>query len=246
MTCTASDIINLAKKEIGTVESGANNVKYNTEYYGGKVKGTQFDWCVVFIWWLFKKAKSSKIFCNGVKTAYVPYVQTWARENGLNVATPKAGDIIIYDWSGGNGADHIGVCESATPDTVTCIEGNTTGNKGEGVYRKTRALGLVSTIIRPKYNADSSTASDFDIAKKVIHGVYGNGNSRKTKLTAMGYNYNRIQEIVNALLSNRKNETIAEQVIAGKWGNGSTRKKKLENAGYDYDDIQCIVNAMLR
>ena len=34
--CTAQDILNIARAELGTKESPANsnNVKYNTEYYG--------------------------------------------------------------------------------------------------------------------------------------------------------------------------------------------------------------------
>lgn len=52
---TASTIINMASKEIGVKETGVNNVKYNTEYYGRAVNGENYPWCAVFAWWVFKQ-----------------------------------------------------------------------------------------------------------------------------------------------------------------------------------------------
>lgn len=40
-----------------------------------------------------------------------------------------------------------------------------------------------------------------EIAKEVISGLWGNGEERKNRLTAAGYNYLSIQSIVNALMS---------------------------------------------
>lgn len=89
--------------------------------------------------------------------------------------------------------------------------------------------------------------------EEVIAGKWGNGEDRKNKLTAAGYNYNEIQTAVNNKLSgktttsNKKsNETIANEVIAGKWGNGTERKSRLQAAGYDYNAIQTIVNRKLK
>ena len=88
-----------------------------------------------------------------------------------------------------------------------------------------------------------------EIANEVINGAWGNGQERKDRLTAAGYDYSAIQEIVNQKLAGtsakKSNEEIAEEVIAGKWGNGSERKKKLTEAGYDYSAVQSIVNKKL-
>jgi len=43
--------------------------------------------------------------------------------------------------------------------------------------------------------------SNEEIAKEVIQGKWGNGNTRKQKLEAAGYNYSVIQKLVNKLLS---------------------------------------------
>ena len=50
---TASTIIKTASNEIGVKETGNNNVKYNTEYYGKAVNGDAIRWCAVFVWWVF-------------------------------------------------------------------------------------------------------------------------------------------------------------------------------------------------
>lgn len=78
----------------------------------------------------------------------------------------------------------------------------------------------------------------FDVAKDVYNGKYGNGNTRKQKLTSAGYDYDEVQKIVN-------NICVAYDVIKGKYGNGNTRKQKLTAAGYDYDEVQKIVNKLL-
>ena len=33
------------EKQVGTKETGTNNVIYNTHYYGGPVMGASFPWC---------------------------------------------------------------------------------------------------------------------------------------------------------------------------------------------------------
>lgn len=86
------------------------------------------------------------------------------------------------------------------------------------------------------------------IAREVIAGKWGNGDTRKKLLTEAGYDYNTIQAKVNDILSGKElksNGEIAREVIAGKWGNGDTRKQKLTTAGYDYSAIQKLVNQML-
>lgn len=94
--------------------------------------------------------------------------------------------------------------------------------------------------------------TDEQIADEVIAGKWGNGETRKQRLTAAGYDYNKIQKLVNSKLqgsytpSKKTNEQIAREVIAGKWGNGKARKNALEKAGYDYNKIQNIVNNLLR
>ena len=104
-------------------------------------------------------------------------------------------------------------------------------------------------------STSSSKKSNETIAEEVIQGKWGNGDDRKNRLIAAGYDYNAIQKIVNQKLgvassnsttSNKKSiDTIVNEVIAGKWGNGEDRKTRLQNAGYNYSEIQSAVNNKL-
>ena len=90
--------------------------------------------------------------------------------------------------------------------------------------------------------------SNEEIAKEVLAGAWGNGDDRKNRLSAAGYDYNAIQAIVNQKAApapaKKSNEEIAKEVLAGKWGNNPQRKAKLEAAGYNYVTIQALVNKM--
>ena len=79
---TPERMLELARAELETKEypPGSNNVKYNTEYYGREVSGNNFAWCAVFTWWLFEQAGISGLYYGGKKTAYVPALLTWARQ----------------------------------------------------------------------------------------------------------------------------------------------------------------------
>ena len=87
------------------------------------------------------------------------------------------------------------------------------------------------------------------MAKEVLAGKWGNGEDRKKRLQAAGYDYPAVQAQVNELVkgSGKKSvEAVAKEVIAGKWGNGEDRKKKLQAAGYDYGAVQRKVNELMR
>ena len=83
------------------------------------------------------------------------------------------------------------------------------------------------------------------LAKEVIAGKWGNGDERKKKLTAAGYNYYVIQNRVNELMNRKSVDELAYEVIDGKWGAGQERKDKLIKAGYDYYAVQKRVNDLM-
>ena len=47
---------------------------------------------------------------------------------------------------------------------------------------------------------ENTLKTNQQIALEVIQGKWGNGNTRRQKLTSAGYNYNAVQTIVNALM----------------------------------------------
>lgn len=180
--------------------------------------------------------------------------------NESDSRTPKPGDIIFYDWddtgAGDNTGwpDHVGIVESVSGGNITVIE----GNKNKAVARRTIAVN--GRYIRgygvPKYEAEAAgnttatTKSVTEVAKEVIAGKWGNGEDRKSRLVAAGYNYAEVQNRVNAILkgttATKSVTEVAKEVIAGKWGNGADRKNRLTAAGYDYNAVQNKVNELLK
>lgn len=63
-----------------------------------------------------------------------------------------------------------------------------------------RFLNMVSAELNPKVLSNKVKTVE-EIATEVIKGLWGNGTSRKTKLTKAGYNYNEIQTAVNKLMA---------------------------------------------
>jgi len=76
------------------------------------------------------------------------------------------------------------------------------------------------------------------MARQVWEGQWGNGQDRRNRLSAAGYNYDEVQARVNLV------DQLARQVWQGKWGNGQDRRNRLAAAGYDYDTVQWRVNHM--
>ena len=157
---TAKDVTALAAGEIGVSESpaGSNTVRYNTEYYGRKVSGGAYPWCVVFLWWVFRQARASGLFYGGGKTASCGTLRSYAKRHGQWVtADYRPGDILIYDFSGKQSTpEHAGILERLEPDgTLVTLEGNTGAGSdanGGAVQRRRRRPGLVTGACRPRYN----------------------------------------------------------------------------------------------
>ena len=154
---TAKDVLDIARRELGTKESppNSNNVKYNTWYYGREVSGKAYPWCMVFVQWVFAQAgvklplrtASCGALMNAAKKAAV-----WTSK------TYRPGDVVIYDFPGGAATDHCGIVEKVSLTGVTAIEGNTSqaGSQSNGgeVCRKNRPASLIVGAVRPKYQEE--------------------------------------------------------------------------------------------
>lgn len=157
---TAKQILDIARAELGTKEkpAGSNNVKYNTDYYGSPVSGSEFPWCCAFVYWVFKQAGALDLFAGGAKTAWCPYAMHWYENSGVfnsDTSQFKPGDVIFFNFQGGQTPGHIGIVESVDADgNVICIEGNTsiTSNDNGGcVMRRTRTENVILGAGRPNY-----------------------------------------------------------------------------------------------
>lgn len=168
-------ILAIARKEIGTHDDGHNNVKYNTWYYGHPVRDgapnekDRYPWCMVFVQWVYKRAKLSLPFL----TASCGSLRDWYKANDKKrlVKEPVPGDLVIFDWpSTYSKTDHVGIVESVTQNTLGTIEGNTgIGNNSNGGYvmRRTRNKRYAIAYIHPEELEDEMRVEDLDIDKLI-------------------------------------------------------------------------------
>ena len=127
-----TDIVNVAKSQVGYQEGSSNSQLAGTSYGGknyteyGRWYGLQDMWCAMFVSWCANTA--------GVSTSIVPkhcYTPTglqWFKDRGLaysraSVAkgnyTPKAGDIIYFKSSrNNNSTNHVGIVTKYSNGTV--------------------------------------------------------------------------------------------------------------------------------
>ena len=168
---TAKMIVDKALSFIGTYDGGNNNVIFNTDYYGKEVSGQNYPWCAAFLWDIFRMCKAEKLFCDGAKTAYCPYIHSWGQKSGQLVDKTKGeyGDIVLFDWNGDGIADHVGFILSRNGNgTYETVEGNTASynySNGGYVLKMTRYYSSILAIIRPKYENEENGG---DTVKKFI------------------------------------------------------------------------------
>lgn len=119
---TANDIVNVANGEVGV--SGSPN-KYT--YWLGSIGGSySYAWCHAFVSWCANQAgagdKVPRIASCASGVSWFKSKNEWkSRSSGY---TPKAGDIIYFDYGSNGTYDHVGIVTSSSGGRVYTIEGN--------------------------------------------------------------------------------------------------------------------------
>ena len=156
-------LVVVAQTQIGVQETPANSnsgpqvIVYQNST---SLKGTGFPWCAAFVCWCFTQAANGVSYSFKLpKTASAYAFENWATinsSNGVRLIKPPftniiPGDIIIFNFS------HIGISNGVLNNgVVPTIEGNTSGTdaslqierNGGGVYKKSRKVSLIRSIIR--------------------------------------------------------------------------------------------------
>ncbi len=167
---TAQDVLNVMRGWLGYSEANGkfkqiidlyNSVKPLPRGYA--VKYTD-EWCDTTVSAAGIKAGCSELI--GRECGCEEHVKIFKQlgiwiEDGT--ITPKAGDIILYNWDKATQpndgySDHIGFVESVSNGQITCIE----GNKGETVARRviTVGNGYIRGYARPKYSGAGNVPSN--------------------------------------------------------------------------------------
>lgn len=246
-------VLNNARSYLGTQQGDGKHRELVKKYNAVKPLPVGYalkqadDWCAAFVTVIGDISEASGYI--GRECGVQRFIQVF-RNKGTwrGLKKPVAGDIIVFDWQKNGWADHIGFVEKVEGNQVTTIE----GNMSRRVARRTIVWNdwRVTGYARPKYPASSKPGKSVsDIAREVIAKKWGDGEERKQRLTAAGYNYEIVQKEVNRLMkagnTRKSNEAIAKEVLAGKWGDGDERKQRLTEAGYNYEDVQKIVNQLM-
>ncbi len=222
---TASQVLDLARSQIGVKATDVKRCKYNKWYYGADVSGSSYDWCEVFIQWLFAQLNASEMLY--LKTANVGYQALEFNKKGKLVTKNfKPGDIVIFSWSGQNSTwisgvktlDHIGIIEEVNSNgTYTTIEGNT-GNSSNGeVKRCTRNASQISCACRPAYKAEP-------------------------EIKFSTYNI-KMSKIWKGSSKNKKEQVLALQALLLAYGYKGKDGKKLELDGVFGDNTEYALKA---
>jgi hypothetical protein len=165
-------IIEVARKEIGTIEGPKDN---ETKY--GKWTGMNFQpWCQSFIsWCAFTSGLDPKKY---PKSASTVAASDWFKKNNrwadARNDDPTPGDWIYFDFpeDGVNRISHVGICiKNNGNGTIQVIEGNTSGtSKGDQrnggmcvektrAYVKENKLRLINGVVgwgRPVYTGEEN------------------------------------------------------------------------------------------
>lgn len=181
-----SGILELAAREVGTVESPANS---NRQKYGAWFGWNGVAWCCIFMSWLYASAGSPFPPLQTAKgCAYVPLMVSHAEKTGqwrpVGTYKPKPGDLIIFKF--GNRYDHIGIVRAIMPDgRIWTTEGNTNaaGSRTGGgvwyVYRRSGIAGYIETKPKNDWAALRRFFAGLTLAKmqKVVTAVPHPNNS---------------------------------------------------------------------
>jgi len=188
---TVEAMIEVAKKEIGTIEGP----KDNETKYGAWMKVNFQPWCQSFMSWCADQAgvKAPKSASTLAASGEFKKNKQWSDSRNDD---PSAGDWIFFDFpdDGVNRISHVGLCIKNNGDgTIQVIEGNTSGtakgdqrNGGMCVektrgYEKGNKKKLLNAVVgwgRPDYSTSGTpksaspdaTKAKSGSAKKVVKG----------------------------------------------------------------------------
>lgn len=235
MAYSRSAVVKQAQAWVGLKESDGSHMTIVNIYNGHtplargyKLKSND-SWCAGFV-----SAVAIKCGCTAIIPTEVSCPQMIALFQKLgewvenDAYTPSAGDVIFYDWqdsgSGDNTgtADHVGIVEYVSGNTITVIE----GNKNNAVGRRT--LKVNGRYIRgygvPKYDGSGTGSSGSSSSSSKPSGsgsTSGKTVNYKVKIdTPSGVNMRSSAKVTNdnKVYAIPNGETVTIIKESGGWG----------------------------
>jgi cell wall-associated NlpC family hydrolase len=142
-------------------KEGANNDSIFGQWYGLNHE----PWCAMFVSYCFNKAGAGSLVAASSSKGFASCSAgvAWFKSHKalVNVKAAQPGDIVFFNFSGGNDPEHVGLVISVDVkhSVLHTVEGNTINPNGsnaqangDGVYYKTRPFGLVVAVARPAWH----------------------------------------------------------------------------------------------
>lgn len=223
-------VVSTAKRHLGCKEGSAEHHAiidlFNTVKPDGWKMTYSAAWCAAFATEVLiealgaadaKKVAPMSANCDNM-IKHAKEMGCWVENDAYK---PKKAEMVLYDWQDTGygddkgGADHVGIVEKVSGDTITVIEGNYSDMvkrrtlQVNGRYIRGYVTPLYSKIATKKAPAKKEEKpaekkkTVLQIAREVIEGKWGNGDDRRKKLTKAGYDYDAVQKKVNELLGDK-------------------------------------------
>ncbi|MEV6036050.1 CHAP domain-containing protein [Nonomuraea sp. NPDC052116] len=150
MPSTRDRMVAACRKHIGYQERADGWTKFGQWYADrhGNQAFARAPWCAMSLSYVAAGLDLGKVVG---EFAYTPSWADWFRDNGRWYQTPKAGDLVFFDWQGTRNIpaiDHVGIVESVLKDgRVVTIEFNT----ADACMRRVRSRSTIAGFGRPAY-----------------------------------------------------------------------------------------------
>ncbi|MBQ8782300.1 MAG: CHAP domain-containing protein [Clostridia bacterium] len=245
-----ADLIAVAKTQIGYTELSTSTGKpLSKGQDGGYTKyGAWFGapttaWCAFFVAWCANQAdiSTSVIPRIGNCASLVNWYSKRGRYFPKNGFTPKAGDLIFFNWSGGSTAKHIGIVTGVSGNNVYVVEGNTGSSQGYRAEAKTRKknASYILGYARPAYNDGSTYIGSHSFAAyaaskygwaSAVSGNYGSGGtSQLAVITGTAENISAHSATLMGKISNSSSYGISSSGFYFGESEASLKKKKVNS-----------------
>ena len=139
--------------------------------------------------------------CLNEKSKIVPAVAEWQSKYFVKITDPtqfRTGDWIIWGWGGSHPETHVAMYYHGQE------YGENQGGNASACLKTTDFSDALGALRWKGYIMEDKTIEQ--LAYEVLAGLWGNGEERKQRLTAAGYDYAAVQAKVNEILGNNQVE----------------------------------------